>query len=89
MIAINTILVTTLVVHYFVPIRCNEVQQHNPNECSKHEFKNKDIVMENVIPDLSQLLNPIYNKSNEDLTDILTVWKSIKDENIVVVQGKN
>lgn len=88
MIAINTILVIALIVHYFVPIRCNEVQQHNPNECSKHEFKNKDIVMENVVPDLSELLNPIY-KSNEDLTDILAVWKSIKDEHSVVVQGKN
>lgn len=89
MIAINTVLVTTLVAHYFVLIRCNEVQQHNPNECSKHEFKNKDILMENVVPDLSVLLNPIDNKSNEDLADILAVWKSMKDENNVVVQGKN
>lgn len=89
MIAINAVLVTTLVAHYFVLIRCNEVQQHNPNECSKHEFKNKDILMENVVPDLSELLNPIDDKLNADLTDILAVWKSIKDENNVVVQGKN
>lgn len=89
MIAINTVLVTTLVAHCLVLIRCNEVQQHNPNECSKHEFKNKDILMENVIPDLSELLKPIDNKSNDELTDILAVWKSIKDESNVVVQGKN
>lgn len=85
----STVFVTTLVAHCFVLIRCNEVQQHNPNECVKHEFKNKDILMENVVPDLSELLNPIDNKPNEDLTDILAVWKSIKDENNVVVQGKN
>lgn len=88
MIAINTILVTTFVAHFFGLIRCNEVQQHNPNECLKHEFKNKDILMENVVPDLSELLKPIHNKSSEDLADILAVWKSIKEENIVL-QGKN
>lgn len=89
MIAINTVLVTTFIAHCFVLIRCNEVQQHNPSECSKHEFKNKDILTENLVPDLSNLLNPIDNKSNEDLADLLAVWKSIKDENNVVVQGKN
>lgn len=89
MIALHTVLVTTLLAHYFVLIQCNEVQQHNPNECSKHEFKNKDIVMENIVPDLSALFNPIDDKSNEDLADILALWKSIKDENNIVVQGKN
>lgn len=88
MIAINTVLVTTFVAHCIVLIQCNEVQQHNPNECSKHEFKNKDILMENMVPDLSELLN-LNNKSVEGLTDILALWKSIKDENNVVVQGKN
>lgn len=88
MIRIYTVLVTTLVAQYIVLVQCNEVQQHNPNECSQHEFKNKDILMENVVPDLSQLFD-INNKSTEDLSDILAIWKSIKDENNVVVQGKN
>lgn len=88
MFAFNTIIVTTLIAHYFVLIRCNEVQQHNANECSKHEFKNKDIVMENVVPDLTELFSPIDHKSNDDLIDLLAVWKSIKEENMVVVQGK-
>ncbi len=89
MIAFTTVFVSTIIAHCFVLVQCNEVQQHNSNECSTHEFKNKEILMENAVPYLSELLNPIDNKPNDDLADILALWKSIKDENNVVVQGEN
>lgn len=93
MITKNVLVTTILLAQCFFCIRANEVSSHHhaENSIKFDDFKNKDIIIKNIIPDVSSLTTSVSDSNKyESLNGLLMVWTSVlhDDGHFEITKGK-
>lgn len=87
---LETLCIATLIVHCFICIGASEVVQTETNAGGKKllDFKNKEILLQNEIPELA-LVKTIIDTKYENLKGLVDAWDAIDHDNLRLSAGES
>lgn len=81
---------TTFIVHCFICVSASEVAQTQAIDASKKvdNFKNKEVLRQNEIPELA-LVKSLIEKKHESLTGFVEAWENVDHRNLQLSAGES